>query len=105
MHLLRSTSTWIFSQDFSEEVNFCIWVLEVDGLHVPPFDQHPDGDGSLRAAGLNPESWQSWLVRVVELQDRQSQAFQRLPHNRPPTSQDWNTIFIPEAREPASAWT
>lgn len=33
------------------DVGFCIWALLVDGLHVPPFEHHADGDGTLRAAG------------------------------------------------------
>lgn len=104
MHLLHSRNTWVFREDFSREIDFCIWILEVDGLHVPPFDQHPDGDGSLRAVGLDGEGWQSWLVRVVDLQSQQNQAFQRLPNNRPVTPLDWKGVLIPEAREPVTAW-
>jgi hypothetical protein len=33
---------------------------------VPPFDQHPDGDGSLRALGLTAEDWQSWFLRALD---------------------------------------
>lgn len=32
---------------FDYVMNFCVWVLEVNGLHVPPFTVHPDGDRSL----------------------------------------------------------
>src|ERR1700680_2908489 len=101
MNLLHTRNSWIFSRDFSKEIDFCVWVLEVDGLHVPPFDQHPDGDGSLRAAGLAAENWQSWLVRIVDLQYRQNQALkQPSPKGSLPPS-DWRPIFIPEALEPA----
>jgi hypothetical protein len=105
MHLLHSKDTWGFSEDFSREIDFCVWVLEVDGLHIPPFDQHPDGDGSLRALGLDGENWQSWMVRVADLQYQQHQALQRLPKNRPPTTLDWNGLLIPDARGPAAVWT
>lgn len=51
-------------------VDFCVWVLEIDGLKVAPFDQHPDGDGSLRAAGLTAHDWQSWLRQICLLTGR-----------------------------------
>ncbi len=105
MHLLHSRNTWTFSQDFSEEIDFCVWVLEVDGLHVPPFDQHPDGDGSLRAVGLDGEKWQSWLIRVVDLQYQQNQALKQGSPKDPLSPSDWRPRFIPEALEPALAWT
>ena len=105
MHLLHSRNTWVFRYDFSREIDFCVWILEVDGLRVPPFDQHSDGDGLLRTVGLDGAGWQSWLVRIVDLQLRQNEALQRLPKNRPPTSLDWKMTIIPEAREPVAAWT
>jgi hypothetical protein len=46
-------------------LDFCVWVLERDGLRVPPFDRHPDGDGSLRAAGMTMAAWRAWFARVV----------------------------------------
>src|SRR5215212_11819058 len=46
-------------------LDFCVWVLERDGLRVPPFEHHPDGDGTLRAARLTAEAWRAWLDRVV----------------------------------------
>lgn len=51
-------------------VDFCVWVLEVDGLKVAPFDQHADGDCSLRTAGLTAQDWQAWLRRICLLTDR-----------------------------------
>jgi hypothetical protein len=81
-------------------VDFCIWVLEVDGLHVPPFDQHPEGDGSLRAAGLDAEAWQSWLTRVVNLQYEQ-QRTRKGPLNQ---QVDWQSVLTSEAYNPPRAW-
>jgi hypothetical protein len=66
MRLLHSRNSWSYSQGSHPTVDFCLWVLEVDGLHVPPFDQHPDGDGSLRALGLTEDSWQTWFLRVLD---------------------------------------
>jgi hypothetical protein len=41
-------------------------------LRIPPFDQHSDGDGSLRAAGLTAASWQAWLAALLDLRLRLS---------------------------------
>jgi hypothetical protein len=50
---------------YREKVDFCVWVLEVDGLHVPPFDRHQNGSGALRSAGLDAGNWQRWLGAVA----------------------------------------
>jgi hypothetical protein len=47
-------------------VDVCVWVLQVDGLHAPPFSSHDEGDHSLREAGLTPAAWHRWLGRVIE---------------------------------------
>lgn len=51
------------------DVDFCVWVLEVDGLQVPPFTHHADGNGQLRAQGLTRSDWQQWISRVVVCRD------------------------------------
>ncbi len=61
------TDRWHWSIDVDGGVGFCIWVLGVDGLRVPPFEHHPEGDGTLRLAGLTGAAWQAWLYRVLEL--------------------------------------
>jgi hypothetical protein len=66
VHLLHSRNNWRYSEGSEPTIDFCLWVLQVDGLHVPPFDQHSDGDGSLRARGLTAEDWQSWFLRVMD---------------------------------------
>ena len=60
---------WRIDQGFNDFVDFCIWVLEIDGLRVPPFDQHPEGNKILQDIGLNADSWRQWLATVVALQD------------------------------------
>jgi hypothetical protein len=67
---------WSCSFSFNPCVDFCIWVLEADGLHVPPFDHHPSGGGPLQAAGLHAEEWWSWFKFVVNLQHQQAMALQ-----------------------------
>lgn len=60
---------WILIQDSNIMLDFCVWVLKSDGLHVPPFDRHPEGNGTLRAKGLDAEVWRSWLAKVAATQD------------------------------------
>jgi hypothetical protein len=72
MRLLYSRDDWSFAGGFREpSLDFCLWILQVDGLRVPPFDQHPDGDSSLRASGLTAEDWQSWFLRVIDPEQRE----------------------------------
>ncbi len=105
MHLLHSRNPWSYRLDFNMMVDFCIWVLQIDGLHASPFDQHPDGDGSLRAAGLTGEDWRSWLQSVINLQDDQQQRLSQRaladPLNPP---KDLSSLFLPETHHPPSAW-
>lgn len=67
---LGTETPWSLSYSFDTMVDFCIWVLEVDGLHVPPFNRHPDGNGILRAKGMEPESWRAWMTKIVLLLDQ-----------------------------------
>ena len=66
MHLLHSRHSWHYHQGSHPTADFCLWVLQVDGLHVSPFDRHPEGDGSLRALGLTENAWQTWFLRVLD---------------------------------------
>jgi hypothetical protein len=58
-------NAWTVSLGPDMFLDFCVWVLECDGLRASPFEHHPDGDGSLRAAGLTAEAWRAWFDRVV----------------------------------------
>lgn len=55
---------------FYPQVDFCIWVLEQDGLRVPPFDCHPPGNGSLQIRGMDADAWRLWIKRIVVLLDQ-----------------------------------
>jgi len=68
MFVRGTTPSWFLSQDTSDVLNFCLHVLQQDGLHSPPFDGHPDGDGSLRAVGMTAETWQTWFTDVIKIQ-------------------------------------
>ena len=52
---------WHWAEDAFPPVAFCVRVLVLDGLSVPPFDRHPDGDGGLRALGLGADLWREWV--------------------------------------------
>ena len=70
MFLAGSSDRWTWSMDVERSVDFCVYALRRDGLRVAPFDQHPDGDGSLRVSGLDAESWRTWLARVLDAHRR-----------------------------------
>jgi len=70
MRLLHSRNSWYYHQGSDPTIDFCIWVLQVDGLQVPPFDRHPAGDGSLREAGLTADNWLTWFLRVLDPEQR-----------------------------------
>jgi hypothetical protein len=61
---MNATSVW--TEDVSLPLDFAVRILERDGLRVLPFDVHPDGDGSLRALGLEATTWTAWVNAIVE---------------------------------------
>ena len=63
--LLGSSDQWHWSSDAFPPAAFCVRALVLDGLTVPPFDRHPDGDGRLRELGLDAETWGAWLAAVL----------------------------------------
>lgn len=103
MHLLHSHNAWSYRMSFDIMVDFCIWTLQIDGLHVPPFDQHPDGDSSLRAAGLTGEDWQAWLLQVLHQQDEFNQSLQQRAPADP--LKDLSSRRLPEPRYSPFAWS
>jgi hypothetical protein len=70
MQLLYSRNPWSLRYGPDPTINFCFWTLLLDGLRVPPFDQHQSGDGSLQDLGLIEASWQAWFLRVIDPQQR-----------------------------------
>src|SRR5579859_4103755 len=45
---------------------------------VSPFEHHSEGNGSLRATGLNEGNWRSWVEEMTRLKDQHSYASQKL---------------------------
>ncbi len=67
---LAGSNNWHWSEDASPPLAFCLHALVHDGLQVPPFDRHHDGDGALRGLGLDSETWRTWMSAVVAAQGR-----------------------------------
>lgn len=84
--------SWSPRFQFRKFIDFCIWVLELDGLRVAPFDQHPPGNMLLQARGLNVLTWQAWFEKVVTLQDMRLQRFLTLDSKQDSVNQDLQII-------------
>jgi hypothetical protein len=65
MFLAGSPDRWSWEVDAFPPVAFCVDALVRDGLAVPPFDRHADGDRRLRAMGLDAAVWQEWLRSII----------------------------------------
>ena len=57
MFRLGDPDPWHLSADNDVGVNFVVSCLIKDGLQIPPFTDHPAGDGQLEALGLNEKIW------------------------------------------------
>jgi hypothetical protein len=73
MHLKETEIPWLLHYNFDSMIDFCLWALTKDGMHVPPFDAHSPGDRSLNSAGMQAQEWLEWLVGVVHFQQQQKQ--------------------------------
>lgn len=65
MFVAGTSDQWYWGEDAFPPIAFCVRVLVLDGLVVPPFDQHPDGDGRLRRLGLDAGMWREWIASVL----------------------------------------
>lgn len=105
MFFRGTTPPWFLSMDTSEAIDFCFRVLQEDGLSAPPFDKHPDGDGSLRAVGMTAESWQAWLMDVIQLQQEYKQTMQQwAQEQRAGVGQVVPPFLDERIGQPALAW-
>jgi hypothetical protein len=65
LFLAGSSVHWYWAEDAFPPVAFCVRALVVDGLSVPPFDRHDEGDGRLRQLGLDADLWRDWVAAIV----------------------------------------
>jgi hypothetical protein len=77
----RPASGWHVSLGFNSMIDFCVWLLEEDGMQLAPFDRHPGGHGLLRTMGIDPVAWRRWLHHIVLLQAEPEPASSRLWHH------------------------
>ena len=64
---------WSWGEDAFPPIDFAVQALIRDGMPFPPFDQHADGDGTLRAGGLSTEMWSEWVSALIDLNSSMSQ--------------------------------
>ena len=65
MNVIGTNNLWRLSYGFNISVDFCIWILEEQGLQISPFDEHSSKDSALKEKGMNAENWRSWLAEVA----------------------------------------
>jgi len=76
---------WTWEEWDSGPVAFAVWTLLDDGLRVEPFVEHAEGNGSLRAAGLDGDTWHAWLLELVARHAQaQASLFQTFRESRSP---------------------
>ncbi len=78
MFLRGSMDRWSWEEDAFSPVAFCVEALVVDGLNVPPFDRHAEGNGRLRAVGLDALIWRDWLTSLLQQRALLATAWQEL---------------------------
>jgi hypothetical protein len=101
MQQVETKNPWAFRHSFNMRVDFCIWVLEKDGLQVAPFTAHPKGDGILQSEGFQAHEWKRWTEKIVQLQHQQ---FQVLPQ-QVKTAGNSPAFILPDAHTPATSWS
>lgn len=77
MFRIGTENPWFCSYGFDMLADFCLWVLEVDGLHVPPFEHHSGRSGALQTLGLNADNWSTWMRKVIGTHDLQQHKARR----------------------------
>ncbi|MDQ6659616.1 MAG: hypothetical protein M3Z24_01470, partial [Chloroflexota bacterium] len=99
MHRVNTKDPWCYRIDLNDGVNFCIWILMIDGLRVPPFDHHPEGRGFLQEIGLISKNWQEWFNTVLN----RYIAAENTLRTTPLEQAGWADKVI-ETHDPTTAW-
>jgi hypothetical protein len=103
MFLSGSGDRWHWSEDAFPPIDFCVYALLRDGLRVGSFDRHPEGDGTLRALGLDAGVWWHWVTELLEQHTRLSRAIDALGAGRQDESRALGAAPAKVLRRPASA--
>jgi hypothetical protein len=64
----NAENAWKIVIGFHPSVDFCVWLLEADGLRVSPFDLHDEQDGPLQRVGLDAGTWTELFTNVLRAQ-------------------------------------
>jgi hypothetical protein len=103
MFLAGSTDRWSWSEDAFPPLAFCVHALVHDGLQVPPFELHPEGDGSLRALGLDAHTWRKWVAALLAQRATLSDYARHLANERDPSERRTTAMAVAEVlRRPGS---
>lgn len=95
---------WHWRETFSQRVAFCVWILQVDGLRVPPFVFHPAGDERLRGLGLDAANWRAWIEATVRAEDSLSEFLTLNDVRRLTSGQRAEIAALDDKREPPRLW-
>lgn len=95
---------WNWTETHSLGIGFAIWLLQRDGLRVHPFDRHPDGDGRLRALGLDEPSWRSWIGAIAQAEADFAELMSRLDIRRASPGEREELLPRDLRREPQHSW-
>jgi hypothetical protein len=71
MHINNVEHPWLLRYDFDSMIDFCLWALTRDGMHISPFTAHPPGDRSLSLRGMQAQEWLEWIMSIVRLREQQ----------------------------------
>jgi hypothetical protein len=95
---------WHWTESHSLAAGFATWVLQRDGLRVPPFDAHPEGNGRLRAIGLDEPSWRGWMAAIVQAEDALGGAVSAHDLRSITTDERREIKRLDDRRDPIACW-
>lgn len=95
---------WHWTESYSVAVGFAVWILQRDGLPVPPFDAHPQGDAELQSVGLNGSDWSAWLAMIVGIEDQAGEAASTVDLRAARTEESDELNRLDARRTPPECW-
>lgn len=95
---------WYWTETQSLGIAFASWVLQQDGLRVPPFDVHAAGDGHLQSLGLNQANWRAWIGAVVHAEDQFAEDMSAYDLRTITTDERRQIERSDEQRNPVACW-
>jgi hypothetical protein len=103
-HNATMHSMWHWTETHSLPAGFATWVLQRDGLGVPPFDAHPPGAGRLQSLGLDQSSWRTWIEAIVHAEDQLGGAMSGYDLRVVTPDERREITRFDERRDPVACW-